>query len=416
MFEHDYYVKVVLTGDDTEGKAYLTTNFCKTAYSLEYKHTLGLDFHGKTLTALGKVMKIQIWELLVEERFRAHFPSYYSGALGAIIISDITNPDFQYTLYDDVQMIKERSGDIPIMLLTFDPKTKSFQAVLGVDAMVTADNLIDESFPELSSNPVENPEEIFSKLAKYIIKRLEITPLPRPLKKPPTRTEFIINKYLNLRLEFGRTNIYVGGRLFKQCKFLLLEIPVKQVTDYDEIESIDEAAEKLDRSLERGRPRKYHISPDIEFWGHCSNLQVWFENEYDTRILHSNLAFPLLHALVRAGDPLARKVFKEEIALRLSSGYPSVVQYLINENYLKYLKREELNSILEDCTFLRNVPKWVNDFKEIPKFLLKRIMANLKHLKCPYCDSKASTTLIKKFLMGTSIKCESCHKDVITGM
>ena len=215
--------------------------------------------------------------------------------------------------------------------------------------MLTTGNYNGSAFTEISSKPNQNPEVIFNKLAEHIFERLAISPPPRPLGRPPsTKTEYTINKYLKLRLEYGNTNIYVGGSLFKQCKYLLLDIPITNVTDYNEIDSIDEAAERLNRSMERGQPRKYYLSPDIEFWGHCSNLQVWYENEYDSRILHRNLAFPLLKALVKVGDPLAKKVFKEEIALRLASGYPSVVQHLINQDYLKYLNKEEINSLLDN--------------------------------------------------------------------
>jgi GTPase SAR1 family protein len=383
MFEYDYYVKVVLIGDDTEGKSYLATNYCKTAYSLAYKHTLGLDFHGKTLTALGKVIKIQIWELLAEERFKTHFLSYYGGALGAIIVSDVSKPEYHNTLQDNIQMIKDRSGDIPIIIFSFDAETKSFQAVLGLDRMITVDTLITEPYFEVGSTPVKNPEKIFTKMAEHIIKRLEISPPPKPI-NPPVKTEFVINDFLKLRLEFSKTNIYVGGRMFKQCKFLLLDIPLKKMADYNTIESIDEAAEKLDRSLEGGRsPRKFYISPEIEFWGHCSNLQVWYENKYDTRILHSNLAFPLLKALVKVGDPLARRVFKEEIAQRFVSGYPSVIQFLLNEKYLEYLNKEEIKSILEDPIFLANIKNWYFDIKLFQKWKTKSVKKKLKDLKIP---------------------------------
>ncbi|GAG78064.1 unnamed protein product, partial [marine sediment metagenome] len=118
---------------------------------------------------------------------------------------------------------------------------------------------------------------------------------------------------------------------------------------------------------------------------------MWYENDYDSRILHRNLAFPLLNALVKVGDPLAKKVFKEEIALRLASGYPSVVQHLINQDYLKYLNKEEINSLLEDRNFIKNLQKWFNDFRDIPKWLSKRIKAKLNDLKCPHCGSKIST-------------------------
>ncbi len=63
---------------------------------------------------------------------------------------------------------------------------------------------------------------------------------------------FKVNEYISLKLEEKKTNIYVKGRLFRQCKFLLLTIPVDKISSFDEIESIDEAAERLDRSLEGG--------------------------------------------------------------------------------------------------------------------------------------------------------------------
>lgn len=110
---------------------------------------------------------------------------------------------------------------------------------------------------------------------------------------------------------------------------------------FSEIESIDEVSEKLDRSLEPESGTQYIIPPKVEFWGHCSNIQVWNENNYDTRLLHSNPAFPLLEELSDVGDPKALEIFKEEIAKRLESGTSSVIQFLIEQNYTRYLSREE---------------------------------------------------------------------------
>lgn len=161
--------------------------------------------------------------------------------------------------------------------------------------------------------------------------------------------EFRINKHLTLKLEEGKTNIYVNDKLFNQCKFLLLEISVKEMTSLDEIRSIDEAVEELDGSLEHQKTR---IPPEVEFWGHSSNLQVWHENHYDTRLLANNLAFPLLKKLAEAGDPLAKIVFKEEIAKRLSSGEKKIIDYLIQEGYTDCLSHEEfLYSMLDSKEF-----------------------------------------------------------------
>jgi len=159
--------------------------------------------------------------------------------------------------------------------------------------------------------------------------------------------EFKINDFLTLKLQNNRTNIYVKNRKFIQCMYLLLNIPVDRIRDYDPIDSIDEAAEVLDRSLEGSRSQ-HLITPEEEFVGHCSNIQVWAENDYDTRILHRNLAFPLLKRLSDAGDPIAKKKFKEEIALRYSSGHSTVIMFLSQNGYLRYLSSEELECLLDD--------------------------------------------------------------------
>ncbi|NVM45634.1 MAG: hypothetical protein HWN79_12030 [Candidatus Lokiarchaeota archaeon] len=91
-------------------------------------------------------------------------------------------------------------------------------------------------------------------------------------------SEFKVNDYLILRLETNRTNIYIKGKMFRLCKFLLLSIPKAKVKEYDDIESIDEAAERIDSTPEGRKLRRYHISAQTEFFGHCSNLQAWYEN------------------------------------------------------------------------------------------------------------------------------------------
>jgi len=158
--------------------------------------------------------------------------------------------------------------------------------------------------------------------------------------------EFTVNEYITLKLEGERSNIYVKGRLFNQCKFLLLNIPVDKISSFDEIQSIDEAAEKLDRSLEGRETGVFKIPPEVEFWGHCSNLQVWMETDYDTRLLHRNIAFPLLRKLSQIGDPTAKKVFKKEIINRFADGNDTVNTFLIEEGYLESLNHGDRKLLL----------------------------------------------------------------------
>ena len=163
--------------------------------------------------------------------------------------------------------------------------------------------------------------------------------------------EFVVNKYITLKLIEKDTNIYINGKSFMLCKRLLISVPTERIRDTNEFDSMDEAAEKLgwdgdDQINIDGI--EYNLSPETEFWGHCSNLQAWYENQYDTRILHSNIAFRLLKKLADVGDPLAKEVLKEEIVKRLNSGYDPVIYYLIKTKYTDFLSREDLLfSILE---------------------------------------------------------------------
>jgi hypothetical protein len=154
---------------------------------------------------------------------------------------------------------------------------------------------------------------------------------------------FKINSFLTLRLEHEKTQIYIKDDLFRQCKFLLLNnIYLDDVNDLLEgFNSVDEEIENLDRSLE-GEEFYQDIDPETEFWAHCSNLQVWVENNYDSKLLHRNLAFPLLKVLAKKGDRLAKIKFKEEIIKRLETGVQSVVNYLFENNYTQYLSDDQL--------------------------------------------------------------------------
>ena len=166
--------------------------------------------------------------------------------------------------------------------------------------------------------------------------------------------EFQINDLIKLKLEDGITNFYVKGELFKLCKHVTFKREVEILEDLSEFESIDELIDKtLDEDIMEDieyymdpNERSRKVSPAEEFWVHCSNLQVWKENNYNSLLLHKNLAFPLLKRLTEVGDAVAKKMFQEEIVKRLERGYHPVIEYLQSEGFTEYLNRDNLFSIL----------------------------------------------------------------------
>ena len=90
--EYDYLFKIVLIGDSGVGKSQLLARFTKDEFNLESKATIGVEFATQSIQAKnGKTIKAQIWDTAGQERYRAVASSYYRGAVGALVVYDITN-------------------------------------------------------------------------------------------------------------------------------------------------------------------------------------------------------------------------------------------------------------------------------------------------------------------------------------
>ena len=161
--------------------------------------------------------------------------------------------------------------------------------------------------------------------------------------------EYKINKLLSIIHDYDETIITINGKKLLTCRVTVLTIPKKEIS-YN-FTTIDDFL----GNREYDRLDKCFISERTKFWVHCSNLQAWYDYNYDTRLLHRNLAFPLLIRMVRAGDSQAKKVFKEEIVKRYIDGSPSVRKYLHAESFLKELSKEDIKHILDELDLLKEL-------------------------------------------------------------
>mmetsp|Transcript_64604 Transcript_64604/g.76495 ORF Transcript_64604/g.76495 Transcript_64604/m.76495 type:complete len:183 (+) Transcript_64604:96-644(+) len=91
--EYEYLFKVVLKGDHGVGKSNLLSRFTKNEFDFESKTTIGVDFANKLIQVDGKNIKAQVWDTVGQERYRAVTSAYYKGAVGALLVYDITKRD-----------------------------------------------------------------------------------------------------------------------------------------------------------------------------------------------------------------------------------------------------------------------------------------------------------------------------------
>jgi len=96
LLADDYLFKVVVIGDSGVGKSNLLSRFTRNEFNLESKSTIGVEFATRTVSMEGKTIKAQIWDTAGQERYRAITSAYYRGAVGALVVYDITK-DVSFT-------------------------------------------------------------------------------------------------------------------------------------------------------------------------------------------------------------------------------------------------------------------------------------------------------------------------------
>lgn len=140
--------------------------------------------------------------------------------------------------------------------------------------------------------------------------------------------EYIINDFINLKLENGFTKIYIDGKCIYWCRYLIyiavdkLKNIFKEELNKFSWEYIEQNFDIVGFLDDRQLGTNFEIDPELEFWAHCSNLQGWCENLYDLELVNylflnkrgwgygDGVNFILKH-LAKAGDDSAIKKLRE---------------------------------------------------------------------------------------------------------
>ncbi|XP_051125982.1 ras-related protein RABA1c [Andrographis paniculata] len=166
--DYDYLFKVVLIGDSGVGKSNLLSRFTRNEFSLESKSTIGVEFATRSLTVDGKVIKAQIWDTAGQERYRAITSAYYRGAVGALLVYDVT----RHSTFENVERwLKElrdhTDPNIVVMLIGNKSDLRHLVAVSTEDGTSFAER---ESlcFMETSALDATNVDNAFTEVLAQI--------------------------------------------------------------------------------------------------------------------------------------------------------------------------------------------------------------------------------------------------------
>jgi len=116
--KYDLLFKLLLIGDSGVGKTCILFRFSDDSFTSTFISTIGIDFKIKTIDFKGKRIKLQIWDTAGQERFNTITTSYYRGAMGIMLVYDITNRKSFESIAKWLRNIDEHANeDVEKMLL-----------------------------------------------------------------------------------------------------------------------------------------------------------------------------------------------------------------------------------------------------------------------------------------------------------
>lgn len=129
----------MLIGDSGVGKSNLLSRFTRNEFNIDSKSTIGVEFATRSIQVDSKTIKAQIWDTAGQERYRAITSAYYRGAVGALLVYDIS----KHQTYENVtRWLKElrdhADANIVIMLVGNKSDLRHLRAVPTEEAKAFA--------------------------------------------------------------------------------------------------------------------------------------------------------------------------------------------------------------------------------------------------------------------------------------
>mmetsp|Transcript_11724 Transcript_11724/g.33404 ORF Transcript_11724/g.33404 Transcript_11724/m.33404 type:complete len:206 (-) Transcript_11724:107-724(-) len=177
--EYDYLFKLLLIGDSGVGKSCLLLRFADDTYTESYISTIGVDFKIRTLELEGKTCKLQIWDTAGQERFRTITSSYYRGAMGIIVVYDVTDKESFNNVKHWMQEIDKYAAENVNKLLIGNKCDLSSKKVVSYDEAKELADSLSVPFMETSAKNAHNVEQAFKAMASEIKQKVASQPQPR---------------------------------------------------------------------------------------------------------------------------------------------------------------------------------------------------------------------------------------------
>lgn len=160
----DALYKMLIIGDSGVGKSCFLLQFTEGDFKEDHNVTIGVEYGAKTVKALNKQIKLQIWDTAGQESFRAITRSFYRNAHGVILMYDLTRMESYNNLEDWLREIRQNSDpDVTVYLVgnMLDLADEEREVATDLAQKFAEDHKLD-GFTEASAKTAENVTDVRS--------------------------------------------------------------------------------------------------------------------------------------------------------------------------------------------------------------------------------------------------------------
>lgn len=168
----DYMFKILIIGNSSVGKTSFLFRYADDSFTSAFVSTVGIDFKVKTVIRREKRMKLQIWDTAGQERYRTITTAYYRGAMGFILMYDVTNEESFNSVQDWVTQIKTYSWDNAQVILVGNKSDMEVERVVTYDRGKQLADQLGLEFFETSAKENINVKNVFERLVDIICDKM----------------------------------------------------------------------------------------------------------------------------------------------------------------------------------------------------------------------------------------------------
>ena len=185
--EYDYLFKILLLGESGVGKTSLLLRYVDDTYTDSCISTIGVDFKIRTIVIAGRKVKLQVWDIAGQGRFRTVPGSCYRNCHGAFVVYDVTDEQSFRNVKQWLQELERYPFENINKMMIGNKCDAEGKVVDHMTAKEFADGLSITLFETSAKNSI-NVEDAFATMVLEILKirvrgapekLITITPVPR---------------------------------------------------------------------------------------------------------------------------------------------------------------------------------------------------------------------------------------------